>query len=106
LATVPAWHGTGRRQSLSKEAAAWNDPFVVVITDLTIPGGLRGKETIARLREFDPLVMAVVSSGYFTDPIVANFRLYDFAGILTKPFTATEMSEVIKKVLSAKKKKT
>jgi PAS domain S-box-containing protein len=91
--------------ALYKEAAALNDPFSVVIMDLTIPGGLGGKDTIARLLEFDPSVRAVVSSGYSTDPIVANFRQYGFSGILTKPYTAKEMSEVIKKVLSAKKEK-
>lgn len=91
--------------ALYKEAAAKNDPFAVVIMDLTIPGGMGGKETIARLHEFDPFVRAVVSSGYSTDPIVANFRQYGFVGILTKPYTAKEMSEVIKKVLSAKKEK-
>jgi PAS domain S-box-containing protein len=91
--------------ALYQEAAARNDPYSVVIMDLTIPGGLGGKETIARLLEFDPGVKAVVSSGYSTDPIVANFRHYGFAGILTKPYTATEMSEVIKRVLSSKKEK-
>jgi CheY-like chemotaxis protein len=89
--------------ALYKEAAMKNDPFAVVIMDLTIPGGLGGKETIARLLEFDPSIKAVVSSGYSTDPIVANFRQYGFSGILTKPYTAKEMSEVIKRVLSAKK---
>jgi PAS domain S-box-containing protein len=88
--------------ALYKEAAARNDPFAVIIMDLTIPGGLGGKETISRLHEIDPFVKAVVSSGYSTDPIVANFRQYGFAGILTKPYTAAEMSEIIKKVLSEK----
>lgn len=88
--------------ALYKEAAARNNPFAVIIMDLTIPGGLGGKETISRLHEIDPFVKAVVSSGYSTDPIVANFRQYGFAGILTKPYTATEMSEIIKKVLSEK----
>jgi DNA-binding NtrC family response regulator len=92
--------------TLYKEAAALNDPFTVVIMDLTIPGGLGGKETIVRLHEFDPFVKAIVSSGYSTDPIVANFREYGFAGILTKPYTAKEMSEIIKKVLSRRKENT
>lgn len=89
--------------ALYKEAAAANDPYSVVIMDLTIPGGLGGKETIARLLEFDPLVRAIVSSGYSTDPIMANFRQYGFVGILTKPYTAKEMSEVIRKVMTSKK---
>ena len=89
--------------ALYKEAAARNDPFAVVILDLTISGGLGGRETIARLHEFDPSVKAVVSSGYSTDPIVTNFRQYGFAGILTKPYTAKEMCEIIRKVMSEKK---
>lgn len=89
--------------AMYKEAAAANDPYSVVIMDLTIPGGLGGKETIARLLEFDPLVRAIVSSGYSTDPIMANFRQYGFIGILTKPYTAKEMSEVIRKVMTSKK---
>jgi two-component system cell cycle sensor histidine kinase/response regulator CckA len=92
--------------ALYKDAAAWNDPFAVVIMDLTIPGGLGGKETIIRLHEIDPFVRAIVSSGYSTDPIVANFREYGFVGILTKPYTAKEMSEIIKKILSRKKETT
>ncbi len=88
--------------ALYKDAAAKNDPFAVVIMDLTIPGGLGGKETIAKLIEFDPSVKAVVSSGYSTDPIVANFREYGFAGILTKPYTAKEMSEIIRRVLASR----
>ena len=91
--------------ALYKEAAARNDPFAVVILDLTISGGLGGRETIARLHEFDPSVKAVVSSGYSTDPIVTNFRQYGFTGILTKPYTAKEMCEIIRKVMSEKKEK-
>lgn len=89
--------------ALYKEAAARKDPFAVVILDLTVPGGLGGRETIGRLHEFDPFVKAVVSSGYTTDPIVKNFRQYGFAGILTKPYTAKEMCAIIIKVMSEKK---
>lgn len=90
--------------ALYKEAADQNDPFSVVIMDLTISGGLGGVETIARLHEIDPFVVAVVSSGHFEDPVVENFRQYGFAGILTKPYTAKEMCGVIKKVMSPKGK--
>jgi PAS domain S-box-containing protein len=91
--------------ALYKEAAELNDPFAVIIMDLTIPGGLGGKETIGRLLDFDPFVKAIVSSGYSTDVIMANFRQYGFVGILTKPYTAKEMSETIKRVLSRKSEK-
>ena len=83
--------------ALYKEAAAQNDPFSIVLMDLTIPGGLGGKETIARLHEFDPFVKAVVSSGYTRILLWRISGQYGFAGILTKPYTAKDMSEVIRK---------
>lgn len=92
--------------ALYKEAAARHDPFAVVIMDLTVPGGLGGRETIARLHEYDPSVVAVVSSGNAEDPVVAHFRQYGFAGILTKPYTAKEMCGIIRKVMSLEKETT
>jgi CheY-like chemotaxis protein len=88
--------------ALYKQASAQNDPFAVVIMDLTISEGLGGRETIARLHEFDPFVKAVISSGYDMDPMVTDFRNYGFTGTLTKPYTAQDMSEIIKKVLLEK----
>lgn len=88
--------------ALYKEAAFRQDPFAVVIMDLTIPRGLGGQETIARLRKFDPSVQAVVSSGHAADQVVAHFQEYGFAGVLTKPYTAKEMCGIIKKLMCQK----
>ncbi|GEM_PF-5550409 len=88
--------------NLYREALAEKIPFDVVIIDLTIPGGMGGKETIRRLRELDPDVTAVVSSGYSTNPILANYRAYGFDAILEKPYRINDLSEVLKKVLSRK----
>jgi len=70
-------------------------PFDVVIMDLTIPGGMGGKEAIKRLREIDPSVKAVVSSGYSNDPIMADFRSYGFSGIVAKPYKIEELGRVL-----------
>jgi CheY-like chemotaxis protein/anti-sigma regulatory factor (Ser/Thr protein kinase) len=71
------------------------DPVDVVIMDLTIPGGMGGKDTIAKLREIDPMVRAIVSSGYSNDPIMAHYRDYGFVGVLTKPYSAKEMAKAV-----------
>lgn len=63
---------------LYQEKRDINEAFDIVILDLTIPGGMGGKETIRRLIELDPGVMAVVSSGYSCDDVVENFRDYGF----------------------------
>ncbi|MBI5594105.1 MAG: response regulator [Deltaproteobacteria bacterium] len=74
-------------------------PFVAVIMDLTIPGGMGGKEAMQKLIEIDPNVKAIVSSGYSYDPIMSNFRDYGFAGVVPKPYRMDELGEQVRRVL-------
>jgi len=73
--------------------------FDVVIMDLTIPGGMGGKETIKKLLEIDPQVKAIVSSGYSNDPVMADFRNYGFSDVIVKPYEVKEVGEVLHRVL-------
>jgi PAS domain S-box-containing protein len=84
------------------EKALETDPFDVIIMDLTVPGGMGGKETISTLLEIDPCVKAIVSSGYSTDPVMADYKKYGFKGVVTKPYTIEELSEVLHTVLTVK----
>lgn len=80
----------------------WMDkgtPFDVVILDLTIPCGIGGKETIAALLEIDPNVTAIVSSGYSSDPVMANFQEYGFRSVLAKPYRIQDISEVLENLV-------
>jgi len=81
------------------EAKESGDPFVVVIMDLTIPGGMGGEETIGKLREYDPNVCAVVSSGYSNDPIMADYKAYGFMGVMAKPYLDDDLQRVLHEVL-------
>ena len=80
---------------LYKEALKTNKPFDAVIVDLTIRGGIGGKETVRKLREIDPKVKAVVSSGYSNDPIMAHYKEYGFKGVLKKPFRPQQINDVL-----------
>ncbi|MBN1130492.1 MAG: response regulator [Chitinispirillaceae bacterium] len=82
-----------------REAMGKNDPFTITIMDLTIPGGMGGKETIKRLREIDPGARVIVFSGYSNDPIFSNFKEFGFDGILSKPFSIEEFLKTIAMVL-------
>ena len=86
-----------------KEAKEAEKPYDAVILDLTIPGGMGGKEAINKLLEIDPEVKAVVSSGYSDDPVLANFQEYGFKGMMPKPFESRSLSKVLHEVLQGEK---
>ena len=82
-------------------AMAAGNRFDLVILDLTIPGGLGGREVIASLREMDPDVRALVSSGDANDPAVVNYGAYGFSGVLMKPYNKATLDTVIKSTLES-----
>jgi len=85
---------------LFEKARESGRPFDAVILDLTVPGGMGGKETMQKLLEIDPGVRGIVSSGYSKDPIMSDFRKYGFRAVMAKPFRASEFGRVIKNVLA------
>jgi PAS domain S-box-containing protein len=73
-------------------------PFVAVILDLNIPGGMGGRDAVQKLREIDPRAKAIVSSGYYEDPVMADFRTYGFSGFIPKPYSLATLQEVLQRV--------
>ena len=67
--------------------------------DLTIPGGMGGRETIKKLIELDPQVKAIVSSGYSENSLMARYKDYGFKGMVAKPYTLKELARVLEEVL-------
>ena len=73
------------------------EPFDAVLLDLTIPGGMSGDETLRRLRDHNPDVIALVTSGYSHDPVLADYRRYGFRARLEKPFTSKNLERALGK---------
>ncbi len=84
---------------LYKKANDSGVPFDAVILDLTIPGGMGGKETMTKLLEIDSKVKAIVSSGYSNDQIIFSFREHGFSGVLAKPFEIQELNQTLHDLL-------
>jgi nitrogen-specific signal transduction histidine kinase/CheY-like chemotaxis protein len=74
-------------------------PVDVIIMDLTIPGGMGGKEAIEEILKIDPDAKAIVSSGYSNDPVMANYRQHGFKATISKPFKMDQLTEIINSVL-------
>lgn len=84
---------------LYKDAFEHGTPFDLVILDLTIPGGMGGRETFERLKQIDPMVKAIVSSGYSMDEIMARHEMFGFIGIVTKPYHRDDLIKAINHAL-------
>jgi PAS domain S-box-containing protein len=85
------------------EAQKSGQPFDAVILDLTVPGGMGGKEAMAKLLKIDPQVKAIASSGYSNDPVMAKFHKYGFSAIIPKPYRVMEASKILHDIIVKKK---
>ncbi len=86
-----------------KAARKSGKPYDAVILDLTVPGGMGGKDTVKKLLKIDPEIKAIVSSGYSDDPVLSNFQEYGFKGMMPKPFESRLLSKVLHEVLQGGK---
>lgn len=86
--------------TLYRNARDSSAPFDLVIMDLTIPGGMGGQQAVIEILRIDPQARVIVSSGYSTDPVMANFRDYGFCGMITKPYSLNDLKEIVEAVVS------
>ena len=82
-----------------KKSLDEGEPFDVVILDLTIPGGMGGKETVKELLKINQKAKCIVSSGYANDPIMSNYAEYGFKADIIKPYTPNSLLKVLSQVL-------
>jgi PAS domain S-box-containing protein len=86
------------------EANGAGRPFDLVMMDLTVPGGKGGRDAMQEILKIDPAARGIVSSGYSSDPVMANFRSHGFCGMLAKPYRISELSRTLREVLISPRK--
>jgi len=82
-----------------RAALAEGRPYDLVMMDLTVPGGMGGKEAMALMREIDPKVRAVVSSGYSDESALAEYQALGFVGMVAKPYQVAELNAAVREAL-------
>jgi len=95
-------HSCDGSEAIEKYQSALNNnnPYDVVIMDLTIPGGMGGKEATKKILEIDKNAKIMVSSGYSTDPVVANYKEFGFKWFVNKPYLLEDLQKALSQVLS------
>ncbi len=84
-----------------EEAMKEGRKFDMVISDLTIPGGMGGLEMMKRLRVLDPQVKAIVSSGYATDSVMSQYREHGFCACIAKPYEVESLCKLVDEVFAS-----
>jgi CheY-like chemotaxis protein len=84
-----------------RERLEAGERFDAVILDLTLPGGMGGKEALKKLIEIDPTVNAIVSSGYATDATMSRYQDFGFRGVIAKPYEAAELGKIVHDVIES-----
>ena len=78
-------------------------PYDLVILDLTIPGGMGGRETMQRLLQLDPEIKAIVSSGYSNDLVLSDYQAHGFCGMISKPYDIADFTHAVERVLKGER---
>jgi len=78
-----------------EKAIIAGQPYEAVILDLTVRGGMDGDEALQKLREIDPGVQAIVSSGYSDSAVMSRYEDYGFVAAVAKPWKAAQLSAAV-----------
>ena len=93
-----AKHGA-QAVAMYQQALEAKTPFHAVIMDLTVQGGMGGREAIVHLLSLDPDVKVIVASGYSNDPVMADYKKFGFKAVIIKPYTIDVFSKTLREVL-------
>ena len=92
---------TGKKGiELYRDSMEKDEKFDVVFVDLTLPGGMGGKQIIKQLKEIDPDINAIVLSGYSESSVLNNYESYGFKARLKKPYTVDKLKEVLDSIFN------
>ncbi len=98
--TLPVCNGD-EAIALYRQSLEGGNPIDAVIMDLTIPGGMGGKELADKIRAMDPNARMIVASGHSGDPEMNQYQDYGFCGALEKNFDREKIKQVLEQALSS-----
>jgi len=98
--TQTATHGR-EVVDIYRKAFADGQPFDAVVLDLTVRGGMGGREAAERILAIDPTARLMVSSGYSEDSVMADYRRHGFSAVLPKPYSAQQLCDAVQRMIDS-----
>ncbi|MCB1869261.1 MAG: transporter substrate-binding domain-containing protein [Gammaproteobacteria bacterium] len=86
--------------NLYAETLRTGETFDLVILDLTVRGGMGGKDAVQGILDIDPAARVIVASGYSNDPVMAHYQNYGFRAAIAKPYNVADFTATVAEVLS------
>jgi PAS domain S-box-containing protein len=90
--------------SIFMESYKSGSAFDAVILDLTVKTGMGGEEAAREIKQIEPEASIIVTSGYSTDSIMADFERYGFCGVIVKPYKIKDLGKLMRQVIPARGK--
>lgn len=69
--------------------------IAAIMLDLTVPGGMGGREAMVEIRKISSDLPIFVSSGYGDDPVMAEPEKFGITGSIGKPFRRAALLELL-----------
>lgn len=82
-----------------KSAMTGSNPIDLTIMDLTIPGGMGGKEAVKEILALEPNAKIIVCSGFSTDSVMSRYKEFGFQAAINKPYKFEELEKTITTVM-------
>ncbi|MEJ5273303.1 MAG: response regulator [Spirochaetota bacterium] len=79
-----------------------NSKFDICILDLIIPSSIGGDEVIKISKSKYPNIIYVVSSGYYSNPVLSNYKEYGFDYVLKKPYDFEDIKSLLSEIKKRK----
>lgn len=84
---------------LFREARGKEEPYDVLILDLTVRGEMGGEETMREIRRIEPRARGILTTGYSDSPVLKHFHDHGFTDAMAKPFRMGDLGRKLGKVL-------
>lgn len=82
-----------------KKALEIKESFDLVLFDMSLPDGMDGAQVLKEIKKLDPEIKSIVSTGYNTNDIMDDPKVFGFDAAIPKPYSLDKLKDVLNRFL-------